>query len=67
MIQVSRLNGEVYYINPHAIEFIEETPNTVVTMLSDKKVIVTESIEEILNKIIEYRKKLGDWGNTSSL
>lgn len=63
MIKVTRINGEEYYVNPHLIEFMEKPHNTVITMLSDKKVLVKEDIEEIISKIIDYRKKLGNWGN----
>ena len=37
MIQVTRLNGKKFWVNPHLIEFLEETPDTVVTLLTGKK------------------------------
>ncbi len=63
MIQITRLDGTEYFINPHMIEFMEKTHTTVITMLSDKKVLVKESCEDIIKKIIKYRKNLGMWGN----
>lgn len=59
MIQVTRLNGTGYWLNPHIIETIETKPDTTITLVSGKKIVVKESPEEVLARIIEYRKKLG--------
>ena len=58
MIQVSRLNGESYYVNSNLIKTIEETPNTVITLTTEKKLIVKEKVTEIINKIIVYNRKI---------
>ena len=58
MIQVSRLNGESYYVNSNLIKTIEETPNTVITLTTEKKLIVKEKVTEIINKIIAYNQKI---------
>jgi len=63
MIQVTRLDGTEYYINPHQIESIETHPDTTLIMLSGKKVIVREKPEQILQRIIEYRKLIGGFKN----
>ncbi len=39
------------------IEFIESTPDTIITMTDGKKIIVKESVEEIIRKVICYRQK----------
>ncbi|MCI5607468.1 MAG: flagellar FlbD family protein [Treponema sp.] len=59
MIDVLRLDGKQYWVNPHMIESMETTPDLTLTMLSGKKIIVKNSPEEIINKIIEYRRKIG--------
>lgn len=59
MIQLSKLNGIVFWINPHLIEFIETTPDTVLIMVSGKHVLVKEPVQEVIDRIIAYRKKLG--------
>ena len=59
MIEVERLNGSKYFINPHMIESMESLPDLTITMLSGKKVIVRNSPEDIINKIVDYRKKIG--------
>lgn len=59
MIRLTKLNGDIFYLNPHLIERIEEKPDTVITMDSQIQYLVKEKIDEILNKIINYRKNLG--------
>jgi len=59
LIKVTRLNGVEYWLNPHLIEVIEKRPDTTITLVSGKKIVVKETPEEIMNEIIEYRKKLG--------
>lgn len=59
MIEVMRLDGEIYWVNPHMIESMESTPDLTLTMLSGKKIIVKNSPEEIIQKIILYRKQIG--------
>ena len=57
MIYVTRFDGSVLYINPHQIEFMEETPD-LVTMLSGRKVLTKDSFETVLNRIVEYRTRI---------
>lgn len=58
MIYVSRLNGEVLAVNSDLIEFIEATPNTVISMTTGRKIVVTESIDEIIVKTLEYKRRI---------
>ena len=59
MIEVMRLDGKSYWVNPHMIESMETNPDLTLTMLSGRKIIVRNSPEEIIQKIIEYRKQIG--------
>ena len=63
MIKVSRLNGKEYFINPHQIESIEINPDTTLLMLSGKHVVVLEKVDEVIDRIIEYRKRIGYFKN----
>lgn len=63
MIQVTRLDGTEYFINPHQIESIETHPDTTLIMLSGKKIIVREKPEQIINRIVAYRKLIGGFKN----
>lgn len=60
MVALERLDDSILHVNPHQIEFIEKTPDTVITMMSGKKIVVKTPVEEIIQKIIEYRKKIGN-------
>ena len=42
MVEVTRLDGKTYYVNPHQIEYIECNPDTTLTMLSGKRLVVRE-------------------------
>ena len=59
MIEVMRLNGKKYWINPHMIESMEENPDLTLAMLSGRKIVVKDKPEDIIEKIIAYRKKIG--------
>jgi flagellar protein FlbD len=63
MIKVTRLNGKEYYINPHQIESIEVHPDTTLLMLSGKYVVVKEGVEDVIERIVEYRRQIGAFKN----
>ena len=58
MIEVTKLNGIKILVNPHLFEIVEETPDTVITLTTGKKIIVKESRQEIKNLVKSYRKDL---------
>ena len=62
MIAVTRFNGKEFLVNPHLIEFMEETPDTVITLVTGRKVVVKEKSKEVLERIIAYRRRLGEGG-----
>ena len=59
MIDVLRLDGKKYWVNPHMIESMESVPDLTLTMLSGRKIIAKNSPEELIEKIIEYRRNIG--------
>ena len=60
MIQLTKLNGDVFFINPHQIERVEQRPDTcVLTMQSQNQYIVKEKVEDLNRLIIEYRSRIG--------
>lgn len=63
MIQVTRLDGREFYLNPHQIEYVELNPDTTLIMLSGKRLIVREDYETILQRIIDYRREIGAFKN----
>ena len=58
MIRVTRLNGERFALNPDLVERVEGHPDTVVFLVDGTRYIVTESVEEVLVEIREYRASI---------
>ncbi len=58
MIKLSRINGSPFFLNAELIEQIESTPDTVITLVSGKTVMVAESLKKVLGKIMRYRQRL---------
>lgn len=58
MITLTKLNHQQFIINSDLIETVEQTPDTVVTMTTGNKFVVTEGNQEIIDKIIDYKRKI---------
>lgn len=58
MIRVTRLNQEEFYVNPDRIEFIEERPDTTISLESGRKILVLESAQEVIGRIVEYKRNI---------
>lgn len=57
MIYVTRLNGERIALNIDIIEQMEETPDTIITLTTGKKLVVRESMHKIREDIINFQKR----------
>jgi len=55
---LTNIRGNSFVLNCDLIETIESTPDTVISLINGKKYIVSESIEEIIEKVLEYKRKL---------
>ncbi len=58
MIAVTRLNGKRFVVNAEQIRYIEETPDTMITLVSGDKVMVREDLEEVVRLAIEYGRQV---------
>lgn len=58
MIAITKLNEQEMIINCDLIELIESTPDTTITMTTGRKVIVKETVDNVLEKIVVYKKRL---------
>lgn len=63
MIKLTKFNSEVnkkgvFILNAEIIETIEETPDTVVTLTNGKKLIVDEAPDEVVRRVMAYRRAL---------
>jgi Uncharacterized protein, possibly involved in motility len=58
MIKLTRFNGSFLFLNCELIESIEATPDTVITTIQGKKYVCAESVEKIIEEIIDYKGKI---------
>ncbi|HDS30875.1 MAG TPA: flagellar protein FlbD [Firmicutes bacterium] len=57
MVTLTRLNGSTIVVNAEMIETLEATPDTVITLTNGKKMVVSESTDEVVERIIAYSRK----------
>ena len=62
MIRVTRLNGTELVLNSDLIETVEATPDTVITLTTDHKWVVKEDVEEVIERVIAFRRRTQAWG-----
>ena len=58
MIRLTRLNQTPFYLNSDLIEFIEVTPDTVITTTHGGKLLVAESAEEVVRRVTDYQREI---------
>jgi len=58
MIMLTRLNNTPLVVNPDLIVFMEETPDTIITLSNGEKVAVLEKISEVIRRVIEFRRRI---------
>jgi len=58
MIPVTRLNGSTLWVSSDQIEFIEATPDSVISLVSGKRVIASEKPEELIKRIVEFKRRI---------
>lgn len=59
MIKLAKFKSQDFFVlNAELIETIEETPDTVITLTNGKKFIVEESMDEVVRRVMDYRRAL---------
>ena len=58
MIELTRFNDMKFTLNAEIIEFVEETPDTVISLTTGKKLIVKESRQEVVDLVILYKRSI---------
>ena len=58
MIVVTRFNGSQIYVNAELIQTVEGTPDTVITLTTGVQLVVHETPQVILERIMDYRRKI---------
>ncbi|MCD6575077.1 flagellar FlbD family protein [Candidatus Aerophobetes bacterium] len=60
MIKVTRLDGRELVVNAKLIKFVESTPDTLITLTTKDRILVKDSVEEIIEKVIDYQRIVDD-------
>jgi flagellar protein FlbD len=58
MIVVTRLNHTPIVVNPDLIVFIEETPDTIITLAGGEKLVIEEKVGEVIKRVIEFKRSI---------
>jgi flagellar protein FlbD len=58
VIQLTRLNSKPLFVNADLIKFVEQSPDTLVTLISGEKLVVRETAEQIRDLFIAFRRSI---------
>ena len=58
MINLTRLNDSRIVVNSDLIEFIEAIPDTIITLTTGQKLMVKESVEQVVKEVMEYKRNI---------
>lgn len=71
MIHLTRLNNTTLTLNSDLIKCVDESPDTVITLLNGEKILVRESANEILDRIVQFRRRvlagISPWASAGAL
>jgi flagellar protein FlbD len=56
MIRLTRLNGKEFVVNAELIQFVEEAPDTVITLVNHEKIVVKEKADEVVKRAVDYHR-----------
>ena len=58
MIELTRLNNRTLSLNADLIKYVEQAPDTVITLVTGEKLVVKENAEEVIRRVIQFRRML---------
>ncbi|HZR30640.1 MAG TPA: flagellar FlbD family protein [Terriglobales bacterium] len=58
MITLTRLNNKPLAVNSDLVKFVEQAPDTVITLVTGEKIVVRESTEQIVERIVQFRRSV---------
>ncbi len=56
MIKLTRLTGEPFILNAELIRYVESLPDTYITLINGDRLVVTESMDDVLLRAVEYQR-----------
>ena len=58
MVKLSRINGAEVTVNAELIETVEATPDTIVALTTGKRLMVVETVDQVVEKVMAYRRSI---------
>jgi flagellar protein FlbD len=58
VIQLTRLNSHPLVVNSDLIKFVEQSPDTVITLVNGEKIVVREKAQEVLDRVVQFRRSV---------
>ncbi len=59
MIKLTKINGEEFVVNCFLIEFVEATPDTMLSLTTGHKLMVRESVDDVIARAVDYQSRVG--------
>lgn len=59
MIRLNRLDGETFLLNAELIKYVESRPDTFVTLTTGDRIVVAQSMDEVMRRVLEYHQTKG--------
>ncbi len=56
MIKLTRLDGESFVLNADLIRYVEQRPDTFITLTSGDRIVVAESMDEVIDRAVQYQQ-----------
>ena len=57
MIKLTRLDGQAFILNAELIRYVEERPDTFVTLVTGERIVVREPMEQVVERTIDYQQR----------
>ncbi len=61
MIRLTRLNGEEFVLNAELIRYVEQRPDTFITLTTGESLVVRQSMDEVVRRTVEYHRQKSPW------
>ncbi len=58
MIQLTRLNNHPLVVNSDLIKFVEQAPDTLITLVNGDKIVIRESAQDVLERVLQFRRSV---------
>jgi len=60
MIKLTKINNSLIVVNADLVEYVEALPDTIVTLTTGQKIIIKDSVDDVIRKVIEYKRVVNE-------